>query len=203
MNLLPPPGPERRRLLLLVGALVVLAAAWLKWGRSPELVIPTSTGPQANTAVRVQAPPRAGAGIARSGSGAAAKVDTSLPMPLKLAALEHVPEEPKAGRNLFRFGVKPPPPPPPYVAPPPAPPPPPPVPQGPPPIQLKVTLIIPDPYVPGRNRAYLTDPKSGAVFEAVEGNIVDGRYKLIKVGQTSVVISYLDGNGQRTINIGG
>jgi hypothetical protein len=88
-------------------------------------------------------------------------------------------------------------------APPPPPPPPPPVPQGPPPIPLKLTSIIPDPYVPGRSRAYLTDPKSGVVFEAVEGNIVDGRYKLIKVGQTSVVMSYLDGSGQRTINLGG
>jgi hypothetical protein len=204
MNLLPPPGPERRRLLLMVAALIVLAGAYYKWGRQPAPVIPTSTGPQANAAVRVPAPPRAGALTSRGAAGGSApKVDTSMPQALKLAEMEHVPEEPKAGRNLFRFGVKPPPPPPPYVAPPPPPPAPPPVPQGPPPIPLKLTAIIPDPYVPGRSRAYLTDPKSGAVFEAVEGNVVDGRYRLLKVGQTSVVMSYLDGGGQRTINLGG
>lgn len=199
MNLLPPPGPARRRLILMIGALVIIAAAYYKWGRGPELVIPTSTGPAA-TPVRVPAPPRAGSGVNRQ---AIAPRGDVMPQALKLAEMEQVPEEPRSGRNLFRFGVKPPPPPPPYVAPPAAPPPPPPAPVGPPPIPLKLTLIIPDPYSPGRNRAYLVDPKSSTVFEAVEGAIVDGRYKLLKVGQSSVVMSYLDGSGQRTITLGG
>ena len=123
-------------------------------------------------------------------------------MPLKLAEMEQVPDEPQVGRNPFRFGVKPPPPPPPYVPPPQSPPGPPPPPPGPPPIPLKLTMIFADPYVPGRSRVYLVD-KSGTVFEAVEGQIVDGRYKLVKVGTASVVMSYLDGTGQRTINLGG
>lgn len=182
----------------MIGALVIIAAAYYKYGRGPELVIPTSTGPAAT--VRTAAPPRAPSGTGRQASAPRGDV---MPQALKLAEMEQVPEEPQSGRNLFRFGVKPPPPPPPYVAPPPTPPPPPPAPAGPPPIPLKLTLVIPDPYSPGRNRAYLADPKSGVVFEAVEGAIVDGRYKLLKVGQSSVVMSYLDGSGQRTITLGG
>jgi hypothetical protein len=201
MNLLPPPGPARNRLLLMIAALVILGGAYYKWGGQPALVIPTSTGPQATVAPRLQAPPRAGAVTGRPLT--AAKVDTSMPRPLKLAEMEQVPEEPKAGRNLFRFGVPPPPPQPKFVPPPPAPPPPPPVPQGPPPIPLKLATIIQDPYTPGLNRAYLTDPKSGVMFEAVDGSVIDGRYRVIKVGLTSVVVAYVDGTGQRTINIGG
>lgn len=201
MKLLPPPGPARTRLMLMVPVLVALAYLAYRYSQGPELVIPTSTGPQPNAAVRVAAPPRASALGGRPGT--TAKVDTSMPRPLKLAEMEQVPDEPKAGRNLFRFGVPPPPPQPKYVAPPPPPPPPPPVPQGPPPIPLKLTTVIPDPYTPGRNRAYLTDPKTGATFEAMDGNVIDGRYRVIKVGQTSVVVAYLDGTGQRTISIGG
>jgi hypothetical protein len=199
MKLLPPPGPERRRLLLMVGALIVLALAYYKYGGTPEVIAPATTGPQA-TPTRVPQPPRAVPSGARRAAGAAAP---SAPQPLKLAELEQVPDEPVAGRNLFRYGVKPPPPPPPYVPPPPPPPTPIPPPPGPPPIALKLTLIIQDPYTPGRSRAYLVDPKTGATFEQIEGDIVDGRYKLLKVGQSSVVMSYLDGSGQRTINLGG
>jgi hypothetical protein len=202
MKLLPPPGRERTRLLLMIAALIVLGLAYAKWGGGPELVIPTSTGPQAAPA-RQPLPPRAPGPGAPAGSSAAPRVDPSVPQPLKLAEMEQVPEEPAAGRNLFRYGVKPPPPPPPYVAPPPLPPPRPPVPQGPPVIPLKLTAVLPDPYVAGRNRAYLTDPKNGVVFEGIEGAVIDGRYRLIKVTQSSVVISYLDGTGQRTINVGG
>jgi len=198
MKLLPPAGPERTRLLAMIGALALLALAYYKWGGTTEFVQPALTGPPAPV-VRTQAQPRPGVG--RPG----AVKPPSTPQPLRLAEMEQVPDEPIAGRNLFRFGVKPPPPPPPYVAPPPQAyvPPPAPVPQGPPPIPLKVTLIIGDPYEPARNRAYLLDPKSQAIFEAVEGQVVDGRYKLLKVGTSSVVMSYLDGTGQRTINVGG
>lgn len=57
-----------------------------------------------------------------------------------------------------------------------------------------------DPY--GAKRCYLLDP-SGAVFEATEGQEVDGRYKVVRVGTNSVVVAYLDGTGQRTLMIGG
>jgi hypothetical protein len=62
MNLLPPPGPERRRLLLMIGTLVVIAAAYWQWGRTPPLVIPTSTGPDGGSQAR--------AGVAAGGQRA-------------------------------------------------------------------------------------------------------------------------------------
>ncbi len=145
MKLLPNAGSERRRLILMIGALVIIAAAYYLWGGSPKVDYPLLTGPPA-AAAPVARPPRAGA---VTGRPAAAPVDTSKPQPLKLAEMEQVPNEPNAGRNLFRFGVKPPPPPPPYVAPPPPLPTPTPGPPPIPPIPLKLATIIADPYTPG------------------------------------------------------
>jgi hypothetical protein len=65
---------------------------------------------------------------------------------------------------------------------------------------LKYTMHIKD--VDGRDRAFLVD-KSGASFEAVAGDVVDGKYKLYRVTPTSVEMSWLDGTGRRTIPIGG
>lgn len=197
MKMLPPPGPERNRLVVMIVALVVIGAAYLKWGGSPKIEIPTTTGPAPTAApTRVQGPPRAVGGQARRGPQPGA--DTSLPQPLKLKEMEQVPEEPQPGRNPFRFGEPPPPPKPVYTPPPPPvyTPPPTPTPPPIPPIPLKLTAVV-------LNRAYLADPRTGYTFEGVEGQIIDGRYKLLKVGTTSVVMSYVDGTGQRTINQGG
>jgi hypothetical protein len=48
----------------------------------------------------------------------------------------------------------------------------------------------------------LKDPTSGALLHAFEGDVVDGRYRIVKVGQQSVVVSYLDGSGSRTLGLG-
>ena len=57
---------------------------------------------------------------------------------------------------------------------------------------------------PGTNRtmATLKDPATGALFHAFEGDVVDGRYKVVKVGAQSVVVSYVDGSGLRTLGLG-
>ena len=124
-----------------------------------------------------------------------------MPEPVKLGDLVSEGEAPSAGRNLFRFGVKPTPPPPPVAMSPPGPPPPPPTPPGPPPIPLKLLGIMERPDV-GRVVA-LKDPASGAVFQALEGQIVDGRYRVVKIGLVSAIVSYMDGSGQRTLSAGG
>jgi hypothetical protein len=185
MKLLPPPGPERRRQLSWLGllAVVVAALAWYQFGRGPE---PAATRPVASN-------PKAGATNA-PGQGV-------LPEPVKLTDLASEGDTPSPGRNLFRFGVKPTPPPPPVVQLPPGPPPPPPPPPGPPPIKLRCLGTMERPDV-GRVVA-LKDPDSGAVFQALEGQIVDGRYRVVKIGLTSVVVSYIDGSGQRTLSFGG
>lgn len=149
--------------------------------------------------------------------GVATKV---LPETVRLESLEPVPVAPEGRRNLFRFGMKPvPPAPPPPVQLPPPPAPAPPRPTGPPPIPLKAlgrqvipvpAGVITDPVtgkpvqqVEHRTIVTLKDPATGLVREAVEGQVVFGRYKLLKIGQQSVEMSYLDGSGYIRIPIGG
>ena len=130
--------------------------------------------------------------------------DSQIPEALKLAQFdEKVPAEPEAGRNLFRFGVPPPPPPPPpvkYVPPQPPPDPGPPQPPPIPPVPLKYTVFMRD--LDGRHRAFLVDP-SGTVFQAVDGDVVDGKYKVHKVSPKSVEVSWVNGTGRRKIVLSG
>ena len=196
---------------MMVVALVVIAGLYWKFGGTPEVVIPTSTGPAPTAAPNRTQPSRGGSGQVRRGPQTSG-TQSSLPQPLKLQEMEAVPEEPQVGRNPFRFGE---PPKPPYVPPPPPPPPvytPPPSPTPPPipPIPLKLSTCIADQTQPSRWRAYLTDPKTGFTLEGIDGQIIDGRYKLIRInppaspaGMCSVDMSYLDGTGQRRITIGG
>jgi hypothetical protein len=44
---------------------------------------------------------------------------------------------------------------------------------------------------------------NGAVVVAREGDVVDGKYRLLKVGLTSIIMAYLDGQGQQTIALTG
>jgi hypothetical protein len=111
---------------------------------------------------------------------------------------------PEAGRDLFRFKVKPPPPPPP--APPPriptpeeqaaaaAPPPP-------PPITLKFIGFV-DSDSPGKRIAFLSDGR-GAPMSAHEGDAVLGQYRVLRIGAESIEMSYLDGRGRQTIRLTG
>jgi hypothetical protein len=186
MKILPPPGPERRSQLTRLGVMLVILAglAFYQFGWSSSAV-PSATAPQTTAAPGAIAP-------------------TTLPTPIGLEKLETVAEDAVAGRNPFGYGQRPPPPAPPVVQ---APPPPPPVPTGPPPVPqppdspLKLigvnTLSVGDPLT-----ATLKDTQTNAVYFAVEGQIIDGRFKLAKVGQTSVIVSYLDGSGQKMLPLG-
>jgi hypothetical protein len=121
----------------------------------------------------------------------------ALPSPLNFAKLEQVPQETAASRNPFQFYTPPPPPRPPA---PPAPPPrpsvtpPPPQDPGPPPISLK---FIGKFQQNGVTVAMLTDGKSQ--FSAAEGGIIDGRYRVVKIGLESVQIEYVNGKGRTTL----
>jgi hypothetical protein len=55
----------------------------------------------------------------------------------------------------------------------------------------------------GRTMVTLRDPATNTLYQAFEGDIVDGRYRVVKVGVQSVVLSYVDGTGVRTIPLGG
>lgn len=198
MNALPPPGPERRRQLVRLGIVLVALVGVMWWRFWPSAdAVPAAYGQSAsNTRMPVTAP-----------ATAAAKPSAPpLPEPLRLGSLEPVPQAPSAGRNPFRYGVPPPPPPPP--APPPAPvmapvPQPPPGPPPIPPIQLKFTAVM---VVTDQTTglpvkvAFLNDGKGG-VFKVLEGQVIDGRYRLVRIGEESVIVEYLDGTGRRVIQI--
>jgi hypothetical protein len=183
MKILPPPGPARTRQLTLLAVLVVVGGmAWYLLGGDSQTA-PTVTASN---------PPTAATGTAKAAR------PIGLPEPLKLAALG-ASGDPEGGtaRNPFRFGQPPAPPPPKYVMPPPAPPPPPP---GPPPVpDIPLQLVLLE-TLPGNVRtATVRDTASSALFSGLEGQVLDGRYRLVKIGLESVVVSYLDGSGQKTL----
>jgi hypothetical protein len=105
-------------------------------------------------------------------------------------------------RNPFRF------------QPPPAPPPPPKppvtvpiVPTGPPPTPAPIIPPIPLKFMgtvekPGLVLAALTDCK-GFSYAAREGEIVDGRYRLVKIQVESVILEYSNGTGRTTVRRSG
>ena len=193
MKLLPPPGPERTRLMFLIAIAAVGTVAWLMWGGSPPPRMDQTTGPA----------PTSNQLMNRRASSTKVAPPT-VPQALRFAEIQQVPDEPEAGRNLFRFGAKPVPPPPPAPPPPVYTPPPPPVYTPPPipPVPLKlITIIIdPDDPAPTKRRVYLTYEKGdGKAFEHFQGDVIDGRFRLVKVGTTDVVVSYLDGSGQRIL----
>ena len=190
MQILPPPGPERRRQVLrLTALLVILAGVVWYWSGPAVPAAPTSN--------------RAGSSAAVPGG--------QLPVPdaLRMDALGRESALEESGRNPFVFGQRQPAAVPgsaflttpqpglPGASSPPAPA----QPQGPPPIPLRLTglTVITE---GGRTLATLKDPTTSTLYQAVEGDIVDGRYRVVKIGVESVVISYLDGSGIRTLALG-
>jgi hypothetical protein len=183
-------APEQRRQVLLAVLAIVLAgiAIWLWNGASP-----TTAGSQ--TASNVRNPARA----KQASPGLAAPV-------VRLDTLESPKPEPgTADRNLFRFKQKAAPAPPPMPTAPPRPV----VPQPPtsmaggvPPITLKFIGII-EMSEQKRRVALLTDGKGGVSIYGEEGDVIEGRYKILKIGVESIEMAYLDGRGRQTIRLSG
>jgi hypothetical protein len=195
-------GAENRSKLILAGVLFVVAVMLL--------VRMFSSGGQpasAATAIpaKVEPPPTAStrAGRVRSRPGAAAKTPQggsaiSLDPRLRLDLLKQSEEtEYKgAGRNIFRAEAEPVIPKP--VAPPVKPPPPAPViytPPPPPPINLKFFGFANSPDEPAQ--VFLS--QGDEVFVAREGQIVNRRYKVLKINPKSVEIEDVLGNNRQTI----
>lgn len=185
-------GAERRRQILVGGLLVVLGVAGYRtWRATSSPALPASNG----TASRPAAERRAPVAAVEAPDVHLNALEAPRPKPLD------------AQRNLFRFKPK--------AAPPPPPAPPrleraptvvsaPPVPSGPPPpppITLKFIGIV---EVPGKSVRYavLTDGR-GLPFQGKEGDIIEGRYRILKIGTESVELAYLDGRGRQTIRLSG
>jgi hypothetical protein len=198
---------ERRRQLIL-GALVIvlLGVIYRLWTATSAAPVVASNPSAGAAAPRPQATARAGKGAGTPGADGTQGVQTP---DVHLEALDTERAQPGAGaRNLFRFREKAPPPPPPVkpplqqptmpVNPAPQPPPgPPPL----PPISLKFIGIIESP-THARKIAVLSDGRNPP-FQGEEGAIIEGRYRILKIGVESIELAYLDGRGRQTIRLTG
>jgi hypothetical protein len=188
----PQPKQQQTRLWLL-GVLAVALVAAVAYQMWPE----NTTAPAApTTAAR-----RNTSGRSNAGRG---ELDPA-ELKVRLESLEAKrPDFGEGNRNPFRFQPPPAPPPPPPMKQPTAPVGPPPelVPTGPPPpppIPLKFMGTV---ERPGLMLAALTDCK-GFSYAAREGELVDGRYKLVKIGVESVILEYSNGTGRTTVRKSG
>jgi hypothetical protein len=141
---------------------------------------------------------------ARRTPARAANQGTSAVADVKLELLKAAPSELEPStRNPFQFKPKAPPPaprpqavvrPPIVIAPP--------VPQGPPPpppIALKYIGVLDT----AQGRVAVFRDSGGDIVNGKEGDIIDGRYRLLKIGVESADLAYLDGRGRQTIRLGG
>jgi len=181
---------ERRQLMLGAAVVVVLGlAAWMLW--RPAAAAPRTT-----------VPAQARARGARPSADVVGPAD-----PVKLDALKASHDDPgQAGRNPFRFQPKPAPPPkvvaPPVVSetPRPAGPTGPTGPPPPAPIALKFVGVLE--RASGVKWAVLTDGKSAPMY-GKDGDIIDGKYLIVKIGTESIEMSHVDGRGRQVIRLTG
>jgi len=200
---------ERRRQLLLAGLAVCLVALLVQqvWYASPtSSASPATSNSSGDATAPARRPPAASGTAATSGTAAAPAAGASSAGPgVHLDALNAERPKPEGTeRDLFRFKPKAAPPPPPApprpvqpVVPvvPAGPPPPPPV----TPITLKFIGIVES---HGEKIAVLSDGRN-APFYGKEGAIIEGRYRILKIGVESVELAYADGRGRQTIRLTG
>jgi hypothetical protein len=124
------------------------------------------------------------------------------PAEVDLSALNASKTEPQEMvRNPFRFKPKPAPPPPPPAPVQPA------IPQPTGPVEPP-----PPPRIPLKFIGFLEIPKKGllasltdgrAVYHGFEGQTIEGRYRIIRIGVESIDLAYIDGRGRQTIRLTG
>jgi hypothetical protein len=178
---------KRRRELALAGAALLLLAV-VVWSVQRGTAQSTNVVAPAGAAVAVKPPVHE--------KGRAGEVD--------LTALEtERPEPEESSRNPFRFKPKPAPPPSEAISkeqqaataaeqaargsvePPP------------PRIPLKYIGEMADPLNAGRRVAILSDTRG--VYYGREGEVVEGRYRIVRIGVESIELAYLDGRGRQII----
>jgi hypothetical protein len=180
---------DRRKLLM--GGGIVTALVLAIWMMGPASPAPSAAVPVASARDAQQA----------TKPGAIAPV-----APVKLDALTAERQGPsERERNPFRYQPKAAPPPPPPIKPVPIPTPDvtetPKLPPVPPvaPIPLKFIGILE--RANGEKWAVLSDGK--VTMHGRDGDIVDGRYKIVKIGTESIELTYADGRGRQTVRLTG
>jgi len=73
-------------------------------------------------------------------------------------------------------------------------------PSGPPPIALRFVGLV-ERTRAKRKIAVLTDGRN--TFYGAEGDIIEGRYRIVQIGTESVELSYLDGSGRQRLRLAG
>jgi hypothetical protein len=177
---------ERRKQILLTGLVVALAVVIYRGWSSTSVASPSSSNPTVVTTGARRAP------------NAVAAPDVRL----RNLELER-PKQVEADRNVFRFKLKAPPP---QSGSKPAPPLPPVSTEPPPPpalpaIALKFIGIVERPER-SEKIAVLRDP-IGHVFSGREGSVIEGRFRILRIGTESIEMAYLDGRGRQTIRLSG
>ncbi|MBI2833815.1 MAG: hypothetical protein HYX76_05245 [Acidobacteria bacterium] len=183
----------RQKLLLAVLLVALVAVVWYRLNEPAPLA-----GAQAR-------PAPAGA----AGTSARTTMPPASAVPdVGLDTLSRARPEPvSSNRNPFMLKPKPPPPPPqeatppgreplPEIQQPTGPPPPPP----PPPIPLKFIGIVNAPSRGGK-LAVLSDGRF--VYHGKEGDIVEGRYRIVRIGEESIELEHVDGRGRQVIRLSG
>ena len=74
-------------------------------------------------------------------------------------------------------------------------------PQGPPPIPLRFIGFLDE--MGDRPRIAVLSDGRGSTFNGREGDIIDGRYRLERIGTESAELVYLDGRGRQTLRLSG
>ena len=175
---------KHRQWMLLAGLCLVLVVIVTYQARS--LAPTTSAPPPSNSITGARAPQR----------GSSSEVPVT---GLKLDSLEAAREAlPPAQRNPFRFRERPAPPPPKVTQAAPVAPPQPVGPPPPPPIPLRFIGVV-----EGSPRVGVLSNGRGDVFYGKDGDIIDGRYRILRVGPDSADLSYPDGQGRQTLRLSG
>ena len=181
---------KARKQAYLLAALVVMLAI-VVYLRLPSGDV-TDAAPQAGS----EAPP----------SNQASRGTAAQDMPVTDVRLEALNNEDApladSDRNPFRFRPKPAPPAPRVVAPPPREtyvPPPVTGPPPPPPIPLRYVGLLGAATQPDRV-AVLSDAR-GNPFYGKEGDIIEGRYRVLRIAADSVDVAYADGRGRQTLRL--
>jgi hypothetical protein len=169
-----------QKVALAVLAAILAAVVWVQQGAENE---------------SADAPARAAAG-----AGADGAADGTAVGEVRLDVLQALRAQEDGTRNPFQLGVRPAPP---------APPPGPPAPvlspvvtaPGVPPIPLDYIGRIDLPR--GRGLVAVLSDNRGNVFHGREGDVIEGRYRVLRVGPDSTDLAYLDGRGQQTFALSG
>jgi len=194
----------KRHQLVLLGAILVLLAAVLYWQSTRREATPEEFSAAMAENVRQEAGAR---DTAAAAPGPRAAAPGEIPA-VELGSLSMPQPEPAdTGRDPFRFesapgsaskggragaGADAPPPQPVMPAAPQEPP-------GPPPILLKFIGIAKQ----GEGRMYAVLRDERGVYYGAEGDVVEGRYRILRVSVDRVEVSYVDGRGRTSIPMSG